>query len=256
MLPELLTLISPEQAAQYILDDRFWLQQKRDGVRLMIRREGSRIRGWNKQGQPATVEPALARALLSLNVQSFVLDGEFERQKGYHCWDLLRADNIDLSDCPYGFRYQVLQAFAACPVLKILPSWTDPADKEAMLFEFHRQKAEGVVFKNSEARFRPGRANQHYKLKFEKSATCRVREVDPIRNRVGVEMLDGGIWIEVCGLKVLNGRLRPGQFVEVKYLYGTGEKRLVQPRFVGVREDVSEVDCSLDQVEIAPKWTR
>jgi ATP-dependent DNA ligase len=41
------------------------------------------------------------------------------------------------------------------PSLKILPSWPTPGDKEAMLFEFHRQKAEGVVFKHREARYRP-----------------------------------------------------------------------------------------------------
>ena len=254
MLPELLTLISPEQAAKYILDDRFWLQQKRDGIRLMIRRQGQHLEGWNKQGQPAAVESGLARALLSLNVQDFVLDGEFERKEGYHCWDLLRADGIDLTDCPYGFRYQALQAFTACPLLKVVPSWTTPSERETMIFEFHHQKAEGVVFKNIKAKYRPGRAGQHYKLKFEKSATCRVREVDPVRDRVSVEMLDGGTWVEVCGLKVPNGTLRSGQFVEVKYLYGTPEKRLVQPRLLAVREDVSVDDCSLKQVEVSSKW--
>lgn len=81
-----------------------------------------------------------------------------------------------------------------------------------------------------------------------------MREVDPVRDRVSVEMLDGKTWIEVCGLKVPNGSLQPGQFVEVKYLYGTREKRLVQPRFVMVREDVSEADCSLDQVQVGNKW--
>ena len=254
MLPELLTLISPEQAAKYILDDCFWLQQKRDGVRLIIRRQGQHLEGWNKQGQPAAVELGLARALLFLNVQSFILDGEFERKEGYHCWDLLSADEIDLADCPYGFRYQALQAFAACPVLKVVPSWTRSAEKEAMLFEFHCQKAEGVVFKNSEAKYRSGRAGQHYKLKFEKSATCRVREVDRVRDRVSVEMLDGRAWVEVCGLKVPNGMLGPGQYIEVKYLYGTPQNRLVQPRFLTVREDVSESDCGLEQVKISNKW--
>lgn len=58
----------------------------------------------------------------------------------------------------------------------------------------------------------------------------------------------------MCGLKVPNGSLRPGQFVEVKYLYGTPEKRLVQSRFLRVREDVSDKDCSLNQVEISNKW--
>ena len=139
-------------------------------------------------------------------------------------------------------------------MLHILPSWKTSQEKETMVYEFHRQKTEGVVFKNSEAKYRPGRAGQHFKLKFEKSATCRVREVDPVRDRVTVEMLDGKSWTEVCGLKIPNGKLRPGQYVEVKYLYGTPEKRLVQPRFLVVRQDVSEADCSLDQVQVSSKW--
>ncbi len=219
-----------------------------------MRRHGSQVEGWNKQGQPATVAPVLARALLSLNVQSFILDGEFERKEGYHCWDLLTVDEVDLADYPYSFRYQALQAFAACPAIKVVPSWTTTQDKEAMVYEFHRQKAEGIVFKNNEAKYRPGRAGHHYKLKFEKSCTARVREVDPVRDRVSVEMLDRGTWVEVCGLKAPNGRLRPGQFVEVKFLYGTPEKRLVQPRFVMVREDVSEADCALDQLQVSSRW--
>ncbi len=218
MVPELLTTISAEQAARYVLDDRFWLQQKRDGVRLIVDRQGQQIEGWNKQGQPAALDPALVSALLSINVQRFMLDGEFEKRRGYYCWDLLSADGADLSGQPYSLRYQALQAFAACPLLKVLASWTTSAEKEAMIFEFHRQRAEGVVFKNSEAAYRSGRAGQHFKLKFEKTATARVREVDPVRDRVSVEMLDDDVWREVCGLKAPNGSLHVGQYVEIKYL--------------------------------------
>ena len=49
MLPELLTRINAERAALYVLDDRFWLQQKHDGVRLTVHRQGQQIEGWNKQ---------------------------------------------------------------------------------------------------------------------------------------------------------------------------------------------------------------
>jgi bifunctional non-homologous end joining protein LigD len=254
MQPELLTLVSPEQAAQYILDDHFWLQQKRDGVRLMVRRRGQQIEGWNKQGRPAAVNPSLGRALLSLNVDDFVLDGEFEQRTGYHCWDLLGAEDADLRDQPYSVRYAALQAFAACPALHILPSWISAGEKEAMVRELHLRKAEGVVFKDSRVPYRAGRARQHYKLKFESSATCRVREVDPVRDRVSVEMLDGRTWIEVCGLKAANGSLRPGAYIEVKFLYGSAERRLVQPRFARIRDDVSDADCLLAQVKISGKW--
>jgi ATP-dependent DNA ligase len=256
MVPELLTAISAEEAARYVLDDRFWLQQKRDGVRLIVHRQGRQVEGWNKQGQPTAVDPALVSALLSINLESFTLDGEFEKQGGYHCWDLLSADGSDLREHPYSLRCEALRVFGACPLLHIVESWKMSAEKEAMIFEFHRQRAEGVAFKNSQAAYRPARSGQHFKLKFEKTATARVRDVDPVRDRVSVEMLDGDVWREVCGLKVPNGTLHVGQYVEVKYLYSTPDQRLVQPRFLTLRADVCQTDCLLSQVSCGGKWNR
>jgi ATP-dependent DNA ligase len=254
MVPELLTTISADQAAQYILERRFWVQEKRDGVRLMIHRHGAHIEGWNKQGRPALVDAKLASALLSANLEHFILDGEFEKGSGYYCWDLLAAGGKDLTEEPYEVRFGALQAFIACPALHVLHSWASAQEKETMIFEFYRRRAEGVVFKNCEAKYRPGRAGQHFKLKFERTATVRVRAVDPVRDRVSVEMLHGDKWREVCGVKVPNGTLCPGQYLEIKYLYGTPDKRLVQPRFQAVREDVSEADCAFEQVQVGSKW--
>jgi ATP-dependent DNA ligase len=199
------------------------------------------------------VHPLLISALCSLNVDEFMLDGEFESPH-FYCWDLLSAQGIDLSVCAYGERYKILQVFRGCPAVTILPLWADEGDKERLLYEFHAQRAEGVVFKNLEASYRPGRAHQHFKLKFHQSATARVVEVDPLRDRVSLEMLDGDIWRTVCGLKVPKGTLRCGQFVEVRYLFGTRDKKLVQPVFLRVREDVSQEDCAFAQVKISKKW--
>lgn len=253
MQPELLTETTPQEAARFITDSRFGLQEKRDGVRLMVQRRGDRFEGWNKRGQPAVVHPALISALRSLNVDDFVLDGEFERTH-FSCWDLLRAQGTDLSAYPYAERYKVLQAFRACPSVTILPCWTDEGDKERMVYEFRDKRAEGVVFKNLEAPYRAGRARQHYKLPFRKTATARVVEVDPVRDRVSLEMRAGMSWQTVCGLKVTHGKVRVGEFVEVRYLTGTPDKKLVQPVFLRVREDVSEKDCGFEQVKISNKW--
>ena len=40
-------------------------------------------------------------------------------------------------------------------------------------------------------------------------------------------MLEGKTWREVCGLKVQRGSLHAGAFIEVRYLYGTPDRRLV-----------------------------
>jgi bifunctional non-homologous end joining protein LigD len=253
MQPELLTAITPEQAAKYIVDSRFGLQEKRDGVRLLVQRRDNQFEGWNKMGERTAVHPALISALLSFNVDDFILDGEFERPH-FFCWDLLRAQGTDLSAYPYGVRYKVLEVFRGCPSVTVLPCWTDEPDKGRMVDEFRTRRAEGVVFKNLEAAYRAGRSHQHYKLKFHKTATARVLEVDPVRDRVSLAMRDGTSWRTVCGLKVPKGKVRPGEFVEVRYLTGTPGKKLVQPVFLRMREDVSEEDCGIEQVRMSNKW--
>jgi bifunctional non-homologous end joining protein LigD len=262
MQPELLTRIrltmragvpALDEAARYIVDDRFWVQQKRDGERLMVRRYGQRLEAWNKQGQTIPVPSVLTSALLSVPVSHFILDGEYERS-GYYCWDLLQAEEVELAAFAYRDRYRVLQAFAPCPFIHILPSWTTTSDKERIVFEFLRNGAEGVVFKDAEAAYKPGRAGQHFKLKFEKTVTVRVRSIDSLRHRATIEMFDGREWQEVSGIKVARGMVKPGDYVEVRYLSGSLSNRLVQPVFIRVRADVSDEDCSLDQIEFGGRW--
>jgi len=157
MQAELLTGTSPEHAAKLIIDSRFGLQEKRDGVRLLVRRQGNTFEGWNKQGQPTSVHPVLASALCSLNIDEFILDGEFESPH-FYCWDLLSAQGTDLGAYAYGERYKILQVFRGCSTVTVLPCWTDEGDKERMVYEFRVRRAEGVVFKNLEAPYRAGRA--------------------------------------------------------------------------------------------------
>lgn len=253
MRPELLTRIDIDQAAPYILDDEFWVQEKFDAERLLVRRSGQRVEGWNKQGQTTAVSPALTSALLSLTVTDFVLDGEFE-PCDYKCWDLLRADHVDLTSYAYEDRYGILKAFSSCPFINVVPSWTTKDEKEAIIFELLCKGAEGVVFKSRLAPYKPGRAGQHFKLKFENTATVRVRSVDPIRARACIEMLGANGWQEVSGIKIRNGVVKPGDYIEVRYTTATANAHLVQPVFLRPRRDVSDEDCSTEQLKFTGRW--
>jgi bifunctional non-homologous end joining protein LigD len=253
MRPELLTRIDVDQAARYILDDRFWVQEKWDAERLLVRRSGQQVQGWNKQGQTTAVAPALTSALLSLSVTGFVLDGEYG-PSAYNCWDLLRADQIDLTSYAYEERYGILKAFSPCPYINVIPTWTTKEQKEAIIFDLVRKGAEGVVFKDRRAPYQAGRAGQHFKLKFENSATVRVRSVDPTRNSARIEMLDAGTWVEVCGIKIEKGSVQPGNYIEVRYASASASTHLVQPVFLRIRHDVSDDDCSTEQLKFTGRW--
>lgn len=253
MLPELLTRIGIDDAARYILDDRFWVQEKWDAERLLVRRSGQKIYGWNKQGRATAVGPALKSALLSVTVSDFILDGEYD-PAAFNCWDLLRADQVDLTACAYEERYSVLKAFSPCPFIHVIPTWTTTDEKETIIFELLCKGAEGLVFKNRLAPYQPGRAGQHFKLPFENSATVRVRSVDPTKDRARIEMLDAGRWIEVSGIKIANGSVQIGDYIEVRYLSATASKHILQPLFLRVRRDVSDEDCCTDQLKFTGRW--
>ena len=253
MRPEQLTRIGVDQAVRYILDDRYWLQEKWDAERLLVQRSGLRIQGWNKQGQTTAVAPALTSALLSLSVTDFILDGEYF-PSGYKCWDLLRADRVDLGSYPYGERYAILRVFSPCPFIDVIPTWITKADKERTIFELLSRGAEGVVFKDQLAPYQPGRAGQHFKLKFENSATVRVRSVDSSGRSARIEMLDTGQWREVSGVKLKKDPVQPGDYIEVRYTSASADKHIVQPVLIRVRRDASDEDCSVEQLKFTGRW--
>ena len=253
MRPELLTRIDVDQAARYVLDDRFWVQEKWDAERLLVRRSGPKVQGWNKQGQTTAVAPALTSALLSLTVTDFILDGEYD-PSGYNCWDLLLADRVDLTSFAYEDRYRILKAFSPCPFINVIPSWATKDEKEAVIFELLGRGSEGVVFKNRLAPYQPGRAGQHFKLKFENAATVRVRSVDPTRSSARIEMLDAGGWREVSGIKIEKGLVQAGDYIEVRYASASASKHILQPVFLRVRRDVSDEDCSTEQLKFTGRW--
>ncbi len=254
MLPELLTRVTADQAAQYILNDRYWAQAKRDGERLMVCRKGQDIQGWNKRGNLAPLESRLCSVLRSLNIGSFILDGELE-ESGYYVWDLLQVGRDDLTAYDYRDRFSILQNFDSLPLISVVPTWKNALDKERVTFEYLQQGIEGIVFKDSLARYRPGRAGQHFKLKFERTATVKIKAVDASRNSATIEMRDGAQWLEVSGIKITKGTVTPGDYIEVRYLSATESKRLIQPVFIRLRNDVADEDCSIEQIEFTGRWS-
>jgi len=256
VLPELLTRIKTlEEAVQLILDDDYLAQEKRDGERLLVRRREPQVEGWNKRGHPTEVSSRLKSDLLSVNVELFVLDGEYERSI-YCCWDLLQVEALDLRSLPYQYRYHVLKPFAACPFLNILPVWAGRQDKREAIAQFLQRGAEGVVFKNRNATYRSGRAGQHYKLPFEKKATARIRTVHPTKASAELEMLEeNGRWLPVSGVKIERGLVKPGDYVEVRFSTASTNKRLVQPVFLRKRTDCCDLDCSVQQLDYSGRWS-
>ncbi|MGD0089215.1 MAG: WGR domain-containing protein, partial [Planctomycetota bacterium] len=75
LLPQLLNPIDAAAAERMLNDPAWWMQEKKDGMRVLIRKEGSEVTGINRKGLTIGLPSRIiahARALSG----SFIIDGE------------------------------------------------------------------------------------------------------------------------------------------------------------------------------------
>ena len=255
---ELLTPIELAEVAKYILDDNYWMQDKRDGHRRMVQKlANGAIVGANRRGLAVPLPAPLHAELNSLALQTFVLDGEIEGER-LVVFDLLDVDG-DLRGVPYRDRFNRLlrelsrsASKQALACILPVPTWRTREEKEAGLQQLYAAKAEGVVFKRADAAYAAGRSGSHLKFKFTATCSARVRTVNRKRS-VGLELLDeDGRWIGIGNVSVSVRHEIPkvGSVVEARYLYATAGRQLYQPVYLGLRDDIGEQECTLFQLKL------
>ena len=133
-----------------------------------------------------------------------------------------------------------------------------PDEKRARFDRLRNAGAEGVVFKDTDAPYTPGRPNSggtQLKYKFYKSASCVVLKSNGNRRSVALGLLssNGDSDDPVgCGNVTIPANHEipaAGNVVEVRYLYAYPESNaLCQPVYLGTREDIPICECLLDQL--------
>jgi hypothetical protein len=76
--PQLLTEIRQGQARRFIEDDGWWMQEKFDGKRLLIQRDGPRVIGINRKGCEAPLPAAVAEAAAALGGSTVISASSIE----------------------------------------------------------------------------------------------------------------------------------------------------------------------------------
>lgn len=163
-----------------------WVHEiKHDGYRLMARKQGDRVRLYTRNGHDwASRYPTIVKAILSLKVESILLDGEavicdkkgvadFER---LHCraydaeaclyaFDLLELNGVEVGLEPFEDRKKKLaKVLRKPPYGLMLSEHTD--DDGALIFK-HACKLglEGIVSKRRDLPYRSGRVKHWIKVK-------------------------------------------------------------------------------------------
>lgn len=109
-LCELLSPIDPQEAAGYLADDRYLVQLKANGDRLIVERYADRLFAFDREGKITALPTELA-ANLELLGEDFMVDGErigYGDKAQFVVWDLLRWDDEDIKHWPYAERFAKL----------------------------------------------------------------------------------------------------------------------------------------------------
>src|SRR5262249_33843112 len=157
-----------------IRDPGYWLQQKMDGKRLLIQKQGSVITGINKLGLVVAVAETISKAAMAFR-DDFIIDGEIIGDV-FHAFDVLSLNGESVGKQAYtdGYLHWInLMASGQQRHIKFVEPAYMPKQKQEMLDRLRKEGREGVVFKHLNAPYTPGRpasGGSQFKFKFCESA--------------------------------------------------------------------------------------
>ena len=254
LLPQLLNTIDDGEVSRIVDDPAWWMQEKLDGRRLLLRKTDGEVEAINKLGLVVGVPVSLVAAAREID-GDFTVDGELVADQ-LHVFDAISRAGVDLRERTYLDRYaaltDLLPVDSGLP-LSAVPCWTEALDKAEWLNTFKANGAEGVVFKRWDARYtvgRPASGGPQRKYKFVATCSAVVTTVNSQRS-VGVSLLGDTGWTSVGNVTIPPNRDVPGigAVVEVRYLYATPGGALYQPVYLGERIDVETDECVVAQLK-------
>ena len=258
---QLLNPVDEDQVPRLLTDTRHCLQEKHDGRRLMVRKTGGGITGVNRRGLVVSVPTAIREAVAKLPVDA-LLDGEVVGGT-YHVFDLLELDGRDIRSHGYLGRHAGLLALLppACDALLWVSTAIDPDDKVATYRELRHANREGVVFKDIDAPYSPGRpasGGSQLKYKFVETASFVVSGLNRVRS-VSLGLYGTGeesdALLPTGNVTIPPNRRVPriGAVVEVRYLHAFPESgSIYQPVYLHERNDIPAADCTTEQLKYKP----
>ena len=253
--PQLLEPIADAHVLGHLLvDPLYCTQEKHDGKRLMLRKQGKLIEGINRKGLIVSVPENIACEAMRLSGDCLI-DGEAVGET-LHVFDLLESCGVDHRKYPYLDRLGLLAGLIPSEFTTIRLVFTAHSAREKVhLFErLRRENKEGIVLKNLTASYAPGKTSgsDQLKYKFVESASFVVTLVHPTKRSVSLglyadsEILDAGN----VTIPVNHEIPKVGAVVEVRYLYAFKQSGVIyQPCYLGEREDIEPAECTVNQLK-------
>lgn len=256
VFPQLLNSIDQDQAERLVRDDGWWMQEKFDGKRILVRKDGDQVIGINRKGLVVALPQPVVKRAGTIDGRQWIMDGEAVGDT-YVAFDLLEQGSTDLRKEPYRLRLEELHRLLESSgkgAIRLVETACSATMKREMLIQFRRENREGVVFKRSFAPYTPGRpasGGDQLKLKFTATASCIVTEASRTKRSVALALLDGRKRVAVGNVTIPPNQPVPeaGSVVEIKYLYAFLGGSLFQPVCLGEREDIEPSACVIGQLK-------
>jgi bifunctional non-homologous end joining protein LigD len=255
ILPQLLNPIEETEVERLIVDPNYWMQEKWDGRRLMLRKQDSLITGINKLGLAVAVAESLRQEATNCRLD-MILDGE-GIDDSLWVFDVLSVGDDEIGGSRYGERYlrlmNLLASFQHRHIHLVETYYTEKQKREAFN-SLKAANAEGIVFKTIDAPYvagRPASGGTQLKFQFRATASFIVSKVNAKRS-VSLQLLDGKTLVGAGNVTIPpNHEIpQPGQFVECRYLYAYKESgSIFQPVYLGVRDDIEAGECTVAQLK-------
>ncbi len=258
VLPQLLNPIDEEEVNRLLHHPDWCLQEKFDGRRALLMRDGPVISGVNRKGLTIGLPETIMKSGEAIR-GDYIIDGEAVGDT-LHAFDLLMLNGENLSSTPYHGRLLALMnllASSQAPHIQIVQTAFGAKDKAIHFREVRQSKKEGVVFKRLDAHQSPGRpasGGSQLKHKFYATVSAVVANVNRQRS-IEVRLLSHEGWKFAGNVTIpKNHRIPPvGTIVEVRYLYAFPESNcLYQPVYLGERTDIGSDECVLSQLKFKP----
>src|SRR5271166_618521 len=259
--PMLLGEITEEEVQKYLDNDDWLMQEKKNGVRKMIRKVRKVLEGINKKGLITPLPETTANAIRNICQEADVLfDGELVGEV-YWIFDLLSAGVHSYADKSLTLRLEGIQEWfgpwglgidGQCA--RLVPTAVGKSSKKALFKLLKAENAEGVVFKRRNTAYKAGRSDDNVKFKWYATATVRVRCLNE-KNSFQMEMMSKGNWVGVgdCTFYPTKYVPKPGDFVEVRYMYALkGGSLYGPPVILEHRTDADDGDCGMSQIKYKP----
>lgn len=268
--PQLSNPITESELLSRAANERFGVQLKKDGVRLVLYWNGSAAVALNRRGVPisgsAVVMRAFERVCREGQYTSLRLDAEGFEESAY-IFDLLELNGQDLMMEPFETRQRILleiqsdfdvasDGWLPSPLTFAHTWWTDIHDLERLIDSARADAEEGLILRRDTALYEAGRGNKDVlKLKNVNSATAFVTKHSAGKRSVAVALTNpDGTTREMGNVTIPANYEIPtvGALVEVQYLWVLSESdgAFIQPVYKGERDDQTLDACTTDQLVV------